>query len=136
MSEPRGINPWLALITGVIVGAIGWSLLLNLLGEWPISPDRDLRLLFFAFFWLALSGTALPLVWLLHRRFGSPDAGESWRSFGVLVRQALWVGTWFTAGAWLQMYRTLNWAMALLLLVVFVLLEMLLLTRRESEQEH
>ena len=107
----------------------------SLLGEWPVTAEQDRRFFFFAGILLGVSGTGLPLVWLLHRRFNSPEAGASWLSFGVLARQALWAGVWVSACAWLQMHRTLNWAMALLLLLVFILLEALLLTRREAGRE-
>jgi len=131
----RDYSPWPVLGTGAVVGAVGWALIINLLGKWPVSPDHDRRFLFFVALWLALGGTSLPLIWLLHRRFGRPDAGESWRSFGVLARQAAWAGAWVTACVWLQMHRMLNWAMALLLAVVLVLLEALLLMRQRTEME-
>jgi len=110
-------------------------MVINLLGQWPISPDRDLRPWFFFFLWLGVTGLALPLVWFLHRRFGRPDTGETWRSFWQVFRQAAWVATWAAACAWLQMHGVLNWAMALLLVVVFGLLEALLQTRREAVQD-
>lgn len=134
MSERR-INPWLAPIVGAVIGLIGWVVVISLLGDWPVTAEQDRRFLFFAGIWLGVSGVSMPLAWLLHRRFDSPDAGASWPSFGVLARQAVWAGVWVTACAWLQMHRTLNWAMALLLLLVFILLEALLLTRREAGRE-
>ena len=110
-------------------------MLSSLLGQWPVSVGEDWRTLFFVALWLALAGAALPLIWLLHRRFGRPDAGEDPRSFLTLFRQAAWIGTWGTVCAWLQANRTLNWPMALLLVIVLVLLEALLLTRREAKLE-
>jgi hypothetical protein len=128
----RNLNPWMILLTGSALGLGGLVLGANLLLAWPVSSEHDYRLLFFAAIWLATSGIALPLIWLLHRRFGRPDAGENWRSFLTLLRQAAWTGIWGTACAWLQTNRTLNWAMALLLLIVLVLIEALLLTRLET----
>ncbi len=131
----RALNPWVVLLTGVAMGLGGLVLGANLLLAWPVSPEHDYRLLFFVAIWLAGSGIALPLVWLLHRRFGRPDAGENWRSFLTLFRQAAWIGIWGTVCAWLQTNRTLNWAMALLLLIVLVLIEALVLTRLEAQSE-
>ncbi|MCK4832069.1 MAG: hypothetical protein KAS81_04845 [Anaerolineales bacterium] len=128
-------SPWPVLIIGGAMGLGGAILLRRLLGDWPVSPEHDRRYLFLAALWLTCSGIALPILWLLHRRFGRPDAGEDWRSFGVLVRQSGWVGTWGAGCAWLQYNRTLNWAMALLLVVVFILLEALLLARRQADEE-
>jgi hypothetical protein len=129
----RTLNPWLVLLTGVALGLGGLVLGANLVLAWPVSSEHDYRLLFFVAIWLAISGIALPLVWLLHRRFGRPDAGENWRSFLTLFRQAAWIGIWGTVCAWLQTNRTLNWAMALLLLIVLVLTEALVLTRLEAQ---
>jgi len=111
----------------------GLAIIGNLLQRWPVALWRDWRFAFLVAIWLTFSGLTLPLVWLLHRRFGRPDAGESWRSFGTLARQSAWVGSWGTINAWLQMNRTLNWAMALLMGVVLALLEALLLTRERLE---
>ncbi|MBN1316939.1 MAG: hypothetical protein JXA42_15775 [Anaerolineales bacterium] len=117
-----------------MVGVVGWGLVITLLGEWPVTPEHDWRFSFFVSLWLGICGAVLPLIWFLHRRFASPEAGETWHSFGMLSRQAAWVGSWATLCAWLQMHRTLNWAMALLLLAVFVLLELLMQTRQEIEE--
>lgn len=48
---------------------------------------------------MALTGTALPVVYFLHRRFPSQPPAES----NVIVRQALWVGVYAATLAWLQL---------------------------------
>lgn len=50
---------------------------------------------------MALTGTALPVVYFLHRRFPTEPAAES----NVIVRQALWVGVYGATLAWLQLGR-------------------------------
>lgn len=50
---------------------------------------------------MALTGTALPIVYFLHRRFPSNPPAES----NVIVRQALWVGVYAATLAWLQLGR-------------------------------
>jgi hypothetical protein len=130
-----GIKSWTVLVGGALVGAGGWFLLTFLLDQWPVSPERDLRPFFFLALWLAVAGTALPLIWILHWRFGRADIGRTWYACWVLVRQAAWVAVWVVGCAWLQMHDVLNWAMALLLLVVLILVEALLYTRWEAEQE-
>ena len=131
----RKLNPWPILMIAVALGLGGLALLNSLLGQWPVSAGRDWRALLFVGLWLLLAGITLPLIWLLHRRFGRPDTGEDWRSALILIREAGWAGTWGTVCAWLQTNRTLNWAMALLLVIVLVLLEALLLTRQEAQPE-
>ena len=56
---------------------------------------------FFVFGIMAPTGTALPLVYFLHRRFPSEPPVES----NVIVRQALWVGVYAATLAWLQLGR-------------------------------
>jgi hypothetical protein len=50
---------------------------------------------------MALTGTALPIVYFFHRRFPSEPPAES----NVVVRQALWVGVYTATLAWLQLGR-------------------------------
>jgi hypothetical protein len=56
---------------------------------------------FFAFGIMALTGTALPVVYFFHRRFPShPPAAPN-----VIVRQSLWVGVYAATLLWLQLGR-------------------------------
>ena len=56
---------------------------------------------FFVLGIMALTGTALPAVFLIHRRFPSDPPAEA----NVIVRQALWVGVYGATLAWLQLGR-------------------------------
>jgi len=56
---------------------------------------------FFVLGIMALTGTALPVVYFLHRRFPTEPAVGS----NVIVRQALWVGVYAATLAWLQLGR-------------------------------
>ena len=56
---------------------------------------------FFVLSIMALAGTALPIVYFLHRRFPTEPPTES----NVIVRQALWVGVYAATLAWLQLGR-------------------------------
>lgn len=62
------------------------------------------RWAFFVFGILALTGTALPIVYFLHRRFpADPPAPPN-----VIVRQAMWVGAYGATLAWLQLGRLVS----------------------------
>ncbi len=50
---------------------------------------------------MALTGTALPVVYFLHRRFPEEPPAES----NVIVRQSTWVGVYGATLAWLQLGR-------------------------------
>lgn len=76
---------------------------------------------------LTITGIVLPLAFVLNKQF----VGEEPNLF-VLLRQAMWVGTWVTFCLWLQMHRTFGIAIAGLVAVVFVLLETLLQIRSRT----
>jgi hypothetical protein len=56
---------------------------------------------FFVLGIMALTGTALPVIYFFHRRFPTEPLAES----NVIVRQALWVGVYAATLAWLQLGR-------------------------------
>jgi len=55
----------------------------------------------FVFGIMALTGTALPIVYFFHRRFPTEPPAAS----NVIVRQALWAGVYAATLAWLQLGR-------------------------------
>lgn len=104
----------------IVLTVIGWvGLLLVVRGTVPtLAP----RWLFFFLGVLALTGPALPLIYLLNKRFsGDPPVEDM-----VILRQALWVGVFGSTLAWLQLGRVLTPPMTLILAGVFVLIEFLL----------
>ena len=108
-SQSRGL-----FATAFLLLAIGWTGLYFLVAT--TLPTVGPRWLFFFLLIIAVTGTALPFVWLLHKRFGpAPSA--------VLLRQALWVALFASLGVWLQINRALTLSLALLLGVGFILVE-------------
>jgi hypothetical protein len=78
---------------------IGWGGIAALL--YLSLPFVWARWGFFLFGIMALTGTALPVVYFLHHRFPStPPAGSN-----VIVREAMWVGVYGATLAWLQLGR-------------------------------
>ncbi len=100
------LSGWIGLLVVVLI-------FLPLLGP---------RWLFFFFGVLALSGTTLPLVYYLNRRFPSDPLAEK----SVIIRQSLWFGIYGSTIAWLQMGRVLNTGLALILAGAFILIELFL----------
>jgi len=103
--------------TALLLVVVGWTGLYLLLAT--TLPTLGPRWLFFFLLTLAATGTSLPFIWLLHRRFGS---GQSTAST-VLLRQALWVALFVALCTWLQINRSLTLSLGLLLGVGFILLE-------------
>jgi hypothetical protein len=125
METQKSAPFYLIIITSLFLALIGWGGL-GVLFMYTL-PTLGPRWLFFFLFMLALSGTVLPLVHFLNRRFPSiPPANGP-----VLVRQATWVGIYGDLIAWLLMGRVFNSARAIFLAVGFIIIEILI---RMSEQ--
>jgi hypothetical protein len=113
------------MIASVVLAIVGWSGLILLVNA--SLPTIGPRWLFFAFLTIATTGTSLPFVWLLHRRFdrGLPVAPS------VLLRQGILVGLYASLCAWLQINRSLSLSLAVLLAGGLALIEVLIrLTER------
>ncbi len=99
------------MISALVLLAVGWPGLFLLLSN--TLPTVGPRWLFFFLLVLAATGTALPFVWLLNRRFAGDPAPAS----SVLLRQGLLGGLYAALCTWLQINRSLNLSLALLLAV-------------------
>ena len=106
---------------------IGWGGLAATVYYAP--PTVWPRWLFFFSAVLALTGTALPVVAYLNRRFPSNPPVTP----GVIVREALFVGIYFPTLAWLRIPRVLSPALALLMAIALILIEWLLRLRERSQ---
>jgi hypothetical protein len=81
--------------------------------------------------WLTLWSTLLPLAYWIHLRRQRLGAEE-----GIVPRAARQSGLaalFITLGLWLRMVRVLNWENLILLLLLVLLAEVLLATRRKRD---
>lgn len=118
-----------AVVAGVVLAVGGWSGLFWLIGnQLPTVPNRWV---FYALLHIALTGTALPFVRLLHRRF-TRDHGLSLTAT-TLIRQATWVGIFGTACAWLRIPRLLSLPLAIILIIALIVVESLLRLRERMQ---
>jgi hypothetical protein len=108
------------MLSAVILAGIGWlGLALVLLGTRPtVGP----RWLFFFLWTVAVTGTAMPFIWVLNRRFSRLHLP----TLAVLLRESLLVGLYAGLCAWLQINRSLNLPLALLLASGLIAIEWLL----------
>ena len=108
------------LAAAVLLAVGGW------LGLWLIVnytlPTVGSRWMFFLLLTVAVSGSTLPLIWLLHRRFGHSNPAPA----RVLLRQGLWAGLLATLCVWLQINRNLTLPLAFVLGASMFALEWLL----------
>lgn len=111
----------------VILALIGWGGLYALITF--TYPTVGPRWLFFFLGVMAITGTALPVVAFLNRRFPTNPPVSP----GVIVREAIWFGIYFPTLAWLQLGRVLTPALVVLLAGGFVAIEILLRMRERSQ---
>jgi len=149
--ERLGILPYLALGAGLFVlGVLATNHLVN--NFWPFdvtrldlvrasaldqanasamldAANRQIVMAFLASVMVAVTGLALPVVYYANVRFESGGDGPA---LIVILRQALWVGLWLAFCVWLQMSRSLGFAVAVLVAAVLATFEILLQVRRRA----
>lgn len=96
------------LISALVMSGVGWPGVFLVVTT--TLPTVGPRWLFFFLWSLAVTGTSLPFIWLLHRRFDPARVASA-----VLLRQGIWVGLYASLCAWLQINRNLNLTLALLI---------------------
>ena len=110
------------LIFCVFLALLGWSTLGYFTYYNP--PDALNRWIALAMLWPTLVATFLPLIYAFHLR-RSRNGEVTSRA----ARQSVLVATFFTLCVWLLIMRALNWANAILMLLLFILTEALLSAR-------
>lgn len=115
------------IITSLVIASIGWVGIFFLLQY--TQPFLGPRWLFFFLLTMAISGTALPLVYFLNLRFPSdPPANTS-----VIIRQAIWFAIFVDLLAWLQLGRVLNSILVVVIALGIIAIENLI---RLVERSH
>ena len=115
------------LPAAVLLTLLGWIGFLAVIDF--TEPSGGTRWLFFFFAVLALTGTVLPGVAFLNRRFPSTPPAPPM----AVVRQAVWAGIYLPTIIWLQIGRVLTLSLALLLALGLLLIEGLLRVRERSQ---
>lgn len=113
-----------AAVLLMLLGWIGFLAVINF-----TEPSGGTRWLFFFFAVLALTGTVLPGVAFLNRRFPSTPPAPPM----AIVRQSIWAGIFLPTLVWLQIGRVLTLSLALLLALGLLLIEGLLRVRERSQ---
>ena len=108
------------LSTAFILAFFGWGGLYLLMEN--SQPYLGARWLWFFLFTLAITGTALPFVYFLNKRFPSKHGIQT----TTLIRQAVWAAVFFDLLAWLQLGRILNPILTLVLAAGLIIIENLI----------
>lgn len=119
------------LISSLVMFIIGWG------GLYVLVTTQYPRIggqlwLFFVLLNIAVTGTAMPFIRYLNVRF-TPITRDL-PPAGVIVRQSVWVGLYVVICAWLQIPRSLSMPVALLLAIVFIVIEVFLRVRESASE--
>ena len=117
-------RPYLPPTLTLIV--IGWAGLVILIIF--TLPTLLPRWIFFFLATLALSGTALPIIYFFHRRFA-----PKFPSANVITRQALWVGIYGATLAWLKLGKITNLSIVIGLALGLISIETLIRLREKAQ---
>ncbi len=124
--ESRGV-----LLASLLMFIVGWGGL-----AWLVMSTRP-RIggeiwLFFILLQIGVTGSAIPFVRLLSKRFSPADAPELLT--GIVVRRAVWVGIIAVTSAWLLIPRYLSLPIVFILILIFGVIEVFLRNRELAHE--
>ena len=108
------------ILTAIVLAFGGWFGLY--LVTTSTLPTLGPRWLFFFLWSAATTGSSIPFLWMLNRRFRSKSHAPP----KVLLREGLLVGLFASTSLWLQLNRMLSLTLALLLAAGLFAIEWLL----------
>ena len=114
-------------LSACVIAALGWGTFVFL--TFLSVPTTPMRWLFFAAWFTALTGTAIPFAHYLNKRFARAVPPGS-----ALLRQSIWVGLFGGACVWLQLGRALNWVSFFLIAAALAAIEGFLILRDRSKR--
>ncbi len=118
-------RPYLPVTLGMFI--VGWAGLYALINF--TLPTLGPRWAFFFFAVLALTGSALPVIYFINRRFNV----KNFPAASVITRQAIWVGVYGATLAWMQLGRVATINLAAGMAFGFVLTEVLIRMRERAQ---
>jgi hypothetical protein len=126
MNHQSNISVKSFLPASCLLIVIGWGGVVAVV--MVMLPTLGPRWLFFFLSVLGVTGTALPVIAFLNRRFPSTPPASP----GTVLREAILIGIYVPTLAWLQLGRALTFPLALVIAVGLVALEWLLRLRESS----
>ena len=122
------ISPLAFIPLALILALIGWAGLFLLVNLTLPTLWWTLWAFFFLGFF-AVSGTVLPAVAFLNRRFPTTPPVST----NVILRESIWFGVYFVVISWLQIGRVLSPMLMILLAAGLVIIEAMLRLREVSQ---
>lgn len=96
-------------------------------------PRVGQRWVFFVLLFVAITGTAVPVVRWLNARL--TPVTRILPPGGVLVRQAIWIGLYVVVAAWLRIPRSLTLPIAFFLALALIVIEIFLRSREIPNEQ-
>lgn len=111
-------------LTMFFIGWVGLYVLVSF-----TLPTLGPRWAFFFLAVFALTGTALPIIYFINRRFNMKNFPPA----NVITRQAIWIGVYGAILAWMQLGRVATPNLAAGLAFGFVFIEVLIRVREKAQ---
>lgn len=124
--ELRGVA-----LASALMFVVGWGGLAHLVMSTRPRIGGELWL-FFILLQVAVTGAAIPIVALISRRLARGDAPMPLA--GVVVRRSVWIGMIVAACAWLMIPRYLSPPIALIVILLFIVIEVYLRNRELAHE--
>jgi hypothetical protein len=124
--EQRGV-----LLASLLMFIVGWGGLAHLVITTRPRVGGELWL-FFILLQIAVTGTAIPLVWLVCQRLARSD--NPLPLVGIVVRRSVWIGIIVVTGAWLMIPRYLSLPILSIIILLFIVIEAFLRNRELANE--
>lgn len=119
------------LIAALFMTVIGWGGLVHLVTETRPRIGGEIWF-FFILLQIAVTGTAMPLFWLLSIRSADDDGKPA--PSAVIARRGVWVGILTVFCAWLLIPRALSFPIFIALILLFAAIEVFLRNRETAHE--
>ena len=119
------------LIAALFMAVVGWGGLVHLVTETRPRIGGEIWF-FFILLQVAVTGTAIPVFWLLGIR--STDDDQEWAPSAVVARRGVWVGILTVSCAWLLIPRALSLPIFIALILLFAAIEVFLRNRETAHE--
>ena len=118
----------LITVLAILLAIVGWWGVYELTGK--VEPKQPgVQSFFFALLFVALTGTLVPPIAYLNRRFAPVAVTSDPLRF---LRHSAWGALCLSSWVWLQIHRALNFGFALVIALMFIAVEVLIARVRSN----
>ncbi len=126
--QPAGAGRGM-LLAALLMCCIGWGGLAYLVASTRPRIGGEVWL-FFILLQIAVTGSAIPLLYVISQRFAAAPAPVT----GIIVRRSIWIGFIAVLCAWLMIPRYLSLPIVFILILLFLVIEIFLRNRELANE--